>query len=85
MVIGVIWVVAGDMSGRVFSSTVAGSLDWSVYMGTAIQASVFGFMKDAFGWLAIFITIECLYIIMLGLTLVARNMKMKNCNIVLRR
>jgi len=77
MVTGVIWAVAGDMGGRAFSSTVVGVLDWAVYMGAAIQASVFGFVKDHFGWPAIFITIGCLYIIMLVLTLLARNMKMK--------
>ena len=77
MVTGVIWAIAGDMGGRAFSSTVVGVLDWAVYMGAAIQASVFGFVKDTFGWPAIFITIGCLYIIMLVLTLVARNMKMK--------
>lgn len=77
MVTGVIWAVADDMGGRSFSSTVVGILDWAVYMGAAIQASVFGFMKDAFGWPAIFITIGVLFIIMLVLTLVARNMEMK--------
>lgn len=77
MVTGVIWAVAGDMGGRAFSSTVVGILDWAVYMGAAIQASVFGFVKDTFGWPAIFITIGCLYIVMLVLTLLARNMKMK--------
>lgn len=76
MVTGVIWAVAGDMGGRVFSSTIVGILDWAVYMGAAIQASAFGFVKDTFGWPAIFITIGCLYIIMLVLTLAARNMKM---------
>jgi len=77
MVTGVIWAVAGDMGGRAFSSTVVGVLDWAVYMGAAIQASVFGFVKDAFGWPAIFITIGCLYIVMLVLTLTARKMKLK--------
>ena len=75
MVTGVIWAVAGDMGGRAFSSTVVGVLDWAVYMGAAIQASIFGFVKDHFGWPAIFITIGCLYIIMLALTLAARKMK----------
>ena len=78
MVTGVIWAIAGDMGGRAFSSTIVGVLDWSVYMGAAIQASVFGWVKDSFGWPAIFITIGCLYIIMLVLTLVARKMKMRN-------
>ena len=77
MVTGVIWAIAGDMGGRVFASTVVGILDWAVYMGAAIQASVFGFMKDTFGWSAIFITIGGLYVLMLVLTLLARNMKMK--------
>ena len=77
MVTGVIWAVAGDMGGRAFSSTVVGVLDWAVYMGAAIQASVFGFVKDTFGWPAIFITIGCLYVLMLVLTLAARKMKMK--------
>ena len=78
MVTGVIWAVAGDMGGRALSSTVVGVLDWAVYMGAAIQAVGFGFVKDNFGWDAIFITIGCLYILMLVLTLMARNMKMRN-------
>ena len=77
MVTGVIWAIAGDMGGRALSSTVVGVLDWAVYMGAAIQASVFGFVKESFGWPAIFITIGCLYIILLVLTLLARKMKMK--------
>ena len=77
MVTGVIWAVAGDMGGRAFSSTVVGVLDWAVYMGAAIQASIFGFVKDTFGWSAVFITIGCLYILMLVLTLFARRMKTK--------
>lgn len=78
MVTGVIWAIAGDMGGRSLSSTVVGVLDWAVYTGAAIQASVFGFMKDTFGWPAVFITIGCLYIVMLVLTLLARKMKIKN-------
>ena len=65
MVTGVIWAIAGDIGGRAFSSTIVGILDWAVYMGAAIQASIFGFVKDAFGWTAIFITIGILYIILL--------------------
>lgn len=77
MVTGVIWAIAGDMGGRAFSSTIVGVLDWAVYMGAAIQALVFGFVKDKFGWSAIFVTIGALYIILLVLTLVARKMKTK--------
>jgi sugar phosphate permease len=54
-----------------------GVLDWAVYMGAAIQATVFGFVQQKFGWSAIFITIGCLYVVLLILTLLARKMKMK--------
>ena len=77
MVTGVIWAIAGDMGGRALSSTVVGVLDWAVYMGAAIQAVVFGFVQERFGWPAIFITIGCLYILLLVLTLLARKMKMR--------
>lgn len=78
MVTGVIWAIAGDLGGRVFSSTVVGVLDWAVYMGAAIQAMIFGFVKDSFGWPAIFVTIGVLYILLLVLTLFARKMKTRN-------
>lgn len=77
MVTGVIWAIAGDMGGRALSSTVIGILDWAVYMGAAIQASVFGFVQEKFGWSAIFVTIGCLYIILLVLAMIARNIKLK--------
>lgn len=75
MVTGIIWSVAGDIGGSEYSSTVAGILDWSVYMGAAIQASLFGLIKDKFGWSAIFITVGCLYIIILLLTFVSGKIK----------
>jgi sugar phosphate permease len=78
MVTGVIWAIAGDMGGRAMSATVVGVLDWAVYMGAAIQATAFGFVQEQFGWGAIFVTIGCLYILMLILTLLARKMKTKN-------
>jgi OPA family sugar phosphate sensor protein UhpC-like MFS transporter len=77
MVTGVIWTIAGDIGGKAFSSTVIGVFDWAVYMGAAVQALLFGFVKDTFGWPAIFVIIGTLYIIMLVLTLVARKMKTK--------
>lgn len=78
MVTGVIWAVAGDMGGRIFSSTIVGVLDWAVYMGAAIQATIFGFVQQKFGWSAIFVTIGILYIVLLLLTLTARKMKLRN-------
>lgn len=77
MVTGVIWTIAGDIGGKALSSTVIGVFDWAVYMGAAVQAVMFGFVKDAFGWPAIFAIIGVLYIILLVLTLFARKMKTK--------
>ena len=77
MVTGVMWTIAGDIGGKAFSSTVVGVFDWAVYMGAALQASLFGFVKNAFGWSAIFIIIGTLYVIMLVLTLIARKVKTK--------
>lgn len=78
MVTGVIWTIAGDIGGKALSSTVIGVFDWAVYMGAAVQALLFGFVKDTFGWSAIFVIIGVLYIILLALTLVTRKMKTKN-------
>ena len=75
MVTGVIWSVAGDIGGTEYSSTVTGILDWSVYMGAAIEASLFGLIKDIFGWNVIFITIGCLYIVILILTNMSSKLK----------
>jgi len=77
MVTGVIWTIAGDIGGKSLSSTVIGVFDWAVYMGAAIQAVIFGFVKDAFGWGAIFVIIGVLYVIMLVLTFLAARMKTK--------
>ena len=77
MVTGVIWTIAGDIGGKSLSSTVIGVFDWAVYMGAAIQAVIFGFVKDTFGWGAIFVIIGVLYVIMLALTFLARRMKTK--------
>lgn len=78
MVTGVIWTIAGDIGGKALSSTVIGVFDWAVYMGAAVQALLFGFVKDLFGWPAIFVIIGILYIVLLVLTLIARKMKTKN-------
>lgn len=75
MVTGIIWSVAGDIGGSEYSSTAAGILDWSVYMGAAIQAFIFGFVKDIFGWSSIFITIGSLYILVLVLTIISNKIK----------
>lgn len=77
MVTGVIWAIGGDLGGRAFAATVIGVLDWAAYMGAASQEAAFGYIKNAFGWTSIFVTIACLYVVLLVLTLLAKNMKTK--------
>jgi sugar phosphate permease len=77
MVTGVIWAISGDLGGRAMSGTTTGILDWAIYMGSAVQSMIFGVVLDKTGsWPAIFITIAVLYIIMLAMVFVVRNMKM---------
>ena len=47
-------------------------------MGAAVQALLFGFLKDRFGWVSIFVIIGVLYVLLLILTLIARRLKTKN-------
>lgn len=43
---GIVFTYATDIGGRVFSATASGILDFSVYMGAAIQSIVYGFVFD---------------------------------------
>ena len=43
-----------------------------------VESLMFGFVKDKFGWTAIFAIIGVLYVVLLILTLFARKMKTKN-------
>ena len=82
MITGVIWSIAGDIGGSEYTSTAAGILDWAVYMGAAIQAFIFGSIKDVLGWNAIFITIGCLYVIMLILTNLLKRSRLNESTII---
>lgn len=43
---GLVFTYATDIGGRVFSATASGIMDFSVYMGAAIQSIVYGFVFD---------------------------------------
>lgn len=61
---GTVWAYATDVGGRVFASTASGILDFSAYMGAAIQAAVYGFILGDGNWNAVFISVAafCLLI-----------------------
>ena len=65
---GIVWAYSSDIGGRVFSGTSAGILDFSAYMGAAIQSLLFGFMLESGGWNNIFLITAafCLLIAVLG-------------------
>lgn len=54
---GTAWAFATDLGGRVFSATVAGCLNFSAYMGAAVQSIFYGFLLNSSGWNIVFVSI----------------------------
>lgn len=65
-VTGCVWAFSTDIGGRMFSGTAAGILNFSQYMGAAIQAILYGFLLDTFGWNLIFISV-CFFNIIISI------------------
>ena len=65
---GTAWAFATDIGARMFSATAAGCLNFSAYMGAAVQSLVYGFLLDSGGWNIVFLSIAacCLLIALLG-------------------
>lgn len=57
---GTSWAYATDIGGRVFSGTSSGVLNFSAYVGAAIQSMLYGFLLEKMGWAMIFISIAVL-------------------------
>ncbi len=54
---GILFAYAADFGGRVFSGTCSGILNFSAYLGAAVQAVVYGFILDNGGWGIVFVSI----------------------------
>ena len=54
---GVSFAYACDLGGRVFTATCSGILDFSAYVGAALQSMIYGFILDKAGWNTVFISI----------------------------
>ena len=67
---GTAWAYATDIGGRVFSATSSGVLNFSAYMGAAVQSFVYGFLLDKIGWYSVFgsLALLCGLLAVLGLT-----------------
>ena len=57
---GTSWAYATDIGGRVFSGTSSGILNFSAYVGAAVQSMMYGFLLGKLGWSMIFISIAVL-------------------------
>lgn len=67
---GTAWAYATDIGGRVFSATSSGVLNFSAYMGAAVQSFVYGFLLDKIGWYSVFgsLALLCGLLAVLGLS-----------------
>ena len=57
---GTSWAYATDIGGRVFSGTCSGILNFSAYVGAAVQSMLYGFLLQKTGWMMIFVSIAVL-------------------------
>lgn len=57
---GTAWAYATDIGGRVFSATSSGVLNFSAYMGAAVQSFVYGFLIEKIGWMSVFASLAIL-------------------------
>lgn len=54
---GIVFTYATDIGGRVFSGTCSGVLNFSAYLGAAVQSVVYGFILNHGGWSVVFVSI----------------------------
>ncbi len=57
---GTAWAYATDIGGRVFSGTASGVLNFSAYMGAAVQSVLYGFLLHHLGWSMVFASVAIL-------------------------
>ena len=64
---------ACDIGGRVFTATASGVLDFSAYMGAAVQSVIYGFFLRRMGWNMVFASIASMSVLIIIVS--ARNRK----------
>lgn len=60
---GIIFTYATDIGGRVFSGTCSGVLNFSAYLGAAVQSVVYGFILNYGGWEVVFVSITVINVL----------------------
>ena len=71
---GIMFTYASDFGGRVFSGTCSGVLNFSAYLGAAVQAVVYGFVLDNGGWGVVFISIAAFNVLVAVLGLIGSRL-----------
>lgn len=74
---GIMFTYAADFGGRVFSGTCSGVLNFSAYLGAAVQAVVYGFILNNGGWAIVFISIAVFNIVIAVLGMLGSRKKGK--------
>ena len=72
---GIVFAYATDIGGRVFSGTCSGVLNFSAYLGAAVQSVVYGFILDNGGWGIVFASIAVFNVLIAVLGAVGADKK----------
>ena len=71
---GIMFTYASDFGGRIFTGTCSGVLNFSAYLGAAVQAVVYGFVLDNGGWVVVFVSIALFNVLIAVLGLIGSKM-----------
>lgn len=74
---GIMFTYATDVGGRVFSGTCSGVLNFSAYLGAAVQSVVYGFVLKNSSWGIVFVSIAAFNIIIAILGIIGSKKKTK--------
>lgn len=72
---GIVFTYATDIGGRVFSGTCSGVLNFSAYLGAAVQSVVYGFILKNGGWEIVFASIAAFNALIAALGIFASTKK----------
>ena len=71
----IVFTYAAYIDGRVFSETYSGVLNFSAYLGAAVQSVVYGFALDNGGWGIVFVSIAVFNILIAVLGVIGSRKK----------
>ena len=72
---GIVFTYATDVGGRVFSGTCSGILNFSAYLGAAVQSVVYGFVLNSSGWEIVFVSIAAFNLVIAVLGMIGSQKK----------